>query len=450
VFAGIFTPPCGWLFGVVSDSRVNVRGAAAMSSVDASTLARNATPVGTPALAGVRIVAVENFLAGNYGTMLMAMLGAEVIKVELPDTGDALRTNSPFHTRGGKRRSHGELRLMVGKRSVAVDIRRTLGRRAFEALIARSDVMWTNLRPGSLERLNITYDSLREVNSSIIYVTLSGFGHGDLMAAGPDTDAPAFDLIAQGLGGLQMRPAGAERHPVYNGVAIGDQVSSLYAVLGAVGALLQRERSKKGQRVDVAMFDCMLALNEKAVGMYTLFGTVTAPGESGTSAPYGAYRTQDGFVNIAVGGDAVWKRFCAAIGLPGLAEDARYEDAGSRVQRANEIDATVTRWTEKHKTQKLIELLRAANVPCARVHDVDSVVEDPQVALRDMLMTYDDPIAGTVSITGNPIKTDSAPVVLDPPPELGEDTWSVLTEMLGYTPEQVEELAADGTIRVEG
>ena len=205
---------------------------------------------------------------------------------------------------------------MANKRSVALDITTPDGHRLLFDLVEHCDVVWTNQKPSTLKRLGITFESLEARNPRVVYATLSGFGHDDLLSAGPLADLRAFDVIAQGLGGLQFRGSGPEGVPSYNGLALGDEVTSTLTVLGIILALYRRERHGGAQRVDVAMHDAMVFLNELSVGMMSVFGQKPPRGRSGTSAPYGAFRTRDGWVNIGVGGNPVWARFCAAIERP--------------------------------------------------------------------------------------------------------------------------------------
>ena len=270
----------------------------------------------SPPLAGIRVLALENYLAGNHGTFLLSMLGAEIIKVE-PPGGDVLRGVGPFIEAHGGRRSSGELRVMGNKRSVILDIRTPEGLAVLMKLVAQSHVVWTNQKPASLKRLGITFESLAAVNPGIVYFTLSGFGHDDLLTSGPLGSLAAFDVIAQGLAGLQFRASGPDGMPGYNGLALGDEVTSLLTVLGTVAALYRQQAGDPGpQRVDVAMHDSMIYLNELALGLLSVMGVAPPRGRSGTSAPYGAFRSRDGWVNIAVGGDPVWRRFCAAFKTP--------------------------------------------------------------------------------------------------------------------------------------
>jgi CoA:oxalate CoA-transferase len=405
----------------------------------------------SPPLAGIRVLALENYLAGNHGTFLLSMLGAEIIKVE-PPGGDVLRGVGPFIEANGGRRSSGELRVMGNKRSVTLDIRTPEGLAVLMKLVAQSDVVWTNQKPASLERLGITFESLAGVNPRIVYATLSGFGHDDLLAAGPLGSLPAFDVIAQGLAGLQFRASGADGMPGYNGLALGDEVTSLLTVLGTVCALYRQQTSDPGpQRVDVAMHDSMVYLNELTLGLLSVMGVMPPRGRSGTSAPYGAFQASDGWVNIAVGGDPVWRRFCAAIDREDLAADERFASSFGRVQHAVELNGTVSEWTASRTMLDITGALSRHAVPCAPILDAPDVLASDQVAARHMLVDIDDPIAGPVKVVGNPVKmngldTSSA----EPPHAAGQDTEQILRSVAGLTEAELTQLRDKGILGTSG
>jgi CoA:oxalate CoA-transferase len=398
-----------------------------------------------PPLAGIRVLALENYLAGNHGTFLMSMLGAEVIKVEAPG-GDVLRGVGPFAGAGEQRRSSGELRVMGNKQSVVLDLRAPEGLAALLKLAARSDVVWTNQKPASLERLGITFAALVEVNPRIVYATLSGFGHDDLLTSGPYGSLAAFDVIAQGLAGLQYRAAGPEGQPGYNGLALGDEVTSLLTVLGVVLALFRQRTGDGGaQRVDLAMHDSMVYLNELTLGLLSVLGVTPPRGRSGTSAPYGAFRCQDGWVNIAVGGDPIWRRFCVAIGRADLGADPRLGSSYGRVQHVAELIEQVTAWTSARTMAEATSVLAGHGVPCAPILAAEDVLASPQVAARDMLISIDDPVAGPVRVVGNPIKMNGFTTTSAAAPRpAGTDTRRILREEAGLTDAQIDDLAERG------
>jgi formyl-CoA transferase len=398
----------------------------------------------------VRVLAVENYLAGNYGTFLLGLLGAEIIKVELPGKGDALRTNAPYCKTENGTRSNGELRLMPGKRSIELDIHRREGLAIFMRLVGTADVVWSNMKAESLTKIGITYPALKMANPRVVYTTITGFGHDDLLPRGPHTDLLAFDLIAQGMAGLQYRTESDSDRPAYNGIPIGDQATSVFAAMGTVVALFERTSTGVGRRVDIAMYDSMISLNEKPIGLYSITGEAQPRGVSANSAPYGAYRTRDGFLNITVGGEPIWRRFCQAIGKPELVADPRFAQGTDRVVNSKALNALVEQWSSVRTRSEAMAILIQNGVPCAPLQDVAEIMVDPQVAARNMLLSYLDPIVGEVTIVGNPIKIDGA---FDGPPNhphsLGEDTVDILTS-IGITSHELTDLARDGVVGVIG
>ena len=399
-------------------------------------------------LAGMRVLCLEGYLAGNIGSLQFVRFGAEVIKLEPPDGGDVLRGVGARATRDGQTRSVSELRVMGGKKSIIVDLQKPEGMDVFWRLVEHCDVVWSNMKPASLEKLGITFDTLVARKPDIVYTTLSGFGHDDLVPDGPFGDWPAFDLIAQGLAGLQYRAEGRDGQPGYNGLPLGDQVSALNAVLGTVLALLRRALHGGPQRVDVAMHDAMLSLNELALAMTAFTGKGPARGRSGTSSPYGSYRTADGYMNIAVGGDPIWRRFCKAIGREDLLADARLSTSAGRVSNFPEIDRAVEAWTTQRSSMEATAVLHAHGVPCGPVFDLPEVLNSPQPPARNMLLEVRDPVAGAQRIVGNPIKIGGVDDAVAPPPSsAGADTVDLLTGLLGMSTANVAALLSAGAVQ---
>ncbi len=399
-------------------------------------------------LRNIRVLALEQYYSGNIGSMYLGRLGAEVIKIEPPDGGDVLRNVGPSTTSEGRKRNVSELRTMGGKRSVCIDLRNPAGMATLWQLVQNADVVWTNMKPSSLTKLGITFDAMASRNERIVYTTISGFGHDDLTPSGPFGGWTAFDLIAQGLAGLQFRSEGAEGQPGYNGLPLGDFVTAMLAVTGTIAALYRRDREGGPQRVDVAMHDAMMALNELPLGLLAFSGVAPPRGRSGTSAPYGSYRAKDGFINVAVGGNPIWRRFCVAIGRPELAEDNRFRNAPDRVRNHREIDEIVASWSSQHTMMEGVAILERYVVPAAPVYDLPQVLTSPQAEARNMFVTITDPIAGDQKIVGNPIKMSGIDDKLAPPPhDFAADTASVLREVCGMSDAEIAQLLAAGAIQ---
>ncbi|GAC1574571.1 MAG: CaiB/BaiF CoA-transferase family protein [Candidatus Dormibacteria bacterium] len=382
-------------------------------------------------LAGVRVLCVNNYLAGNYGPALLAMHGADVVKVET-GKGEAMRSSRPFLPVGADESwSHFELRMLRGMSSIALDLETE--RDLFERLVGAADVFWTNLRPASATRRGVDWERLRNVNPKLVYASLTGFGlpeNGD----GEFGGLPAFDILVQGLAGLLGRNAESDGTPVYNGLPVADQVSSLYGAFGVLLGLHKRDATGEGCCVDISMFDSMVALNEKAITMYGLNGQVPPPRASATTAPFGMYQTQDGWVVIAVGSDAVWRRFCEAvgpqIGRPGLADDESLWSGTDRVARSGELDQLVDSFTASRTTREVVDRLLAFDVPAGHSLEVDGIINSQQVRQRGTVRNLATPAGHEYPAVMSPIQVSGSDQVLAPPPRLGASRDRVLRDWL--------------------
>lgn len=378
-------------------------------------------------LAGVRVLCVDNYLAGNYGPMLLALHGADVVKVETP-SGEAMRPSRPLVGEPASAAwSHFELRMMRGKRSVALDLESDEGRATFERLVAAADVFWTNLRPESAARRRLDPDAMLAVNDQLVYASLTGFGLPE-NGGGEFASLPAFDILVQGVTGLLHRNADSDGTPVYNGLPIADQATSLYGAFGVLLGLRQRDATGAGCVVDVSMFDSMIALNEKAISMWGIGGEVPPPRSSATTAPFGMYPTSDGWVCIAVGSDAVWRRFCVAVGRTELVDDERYAIGTERVRRQDEIMSIVTAFTACRTNAEVVTRLLAHQVPAGEALEVDDIVGSKQVrsrgTVRDLEVGRDDPFPVVMS----PVHVSGAAQVEALPPRLDADHHAVLDD----------------------
>jgi CoA:oxalate CoA-transferase len=374
-------------------------------------------------LRGVRVLCVNNYLAGNYGTMLLALHGADVVKVE-PPAGEAMRSSRPLvEVEPGRTVSHFELRMMRGVGSVLLDLGSRTGRASFEDMLRAADVFWTNLRPESAVRRELDWATLRQVNPQLVYTSLSGFGLPE-NGTGEFTGLPAFDILIQGAAGLLARNASGDGTPTYNGLPLADQIASLYAAFGVLLGLRQRDLTGEGCCVDVAMFDAMVALNEKAVSMFGVQGEIPPPRASATTAPFGLYRAMDGWVCIAVGSDAVWRRFCSvvgpAIGRPNLVADDRFAAGTGRVALLAEVEQIVDAFVRERSVDEIVDALLAHDVPAGRSAEVDTIVPGKQVKARAIIRPYP-VLSGTIPVVMSPVQISGADQVVSPPPQLGAD-----------------------------
>lgn len=386
-------------------------------------------PAPTRPLAGIRVLALEGFVAGPYASMWLADMGAEVIKIEEPGSGDAARSLPPFRGERGKERSLSMFRSNRNKKSLTLNLKTEQGRAIFERLVAVSDVVIENLRPDAFERLGFGFERLSALNPRLVYTSISGFGHQDMLP-GPYTDWPALDIIAQAMAGIMGRPEGGEQGPVYVGFPLADLYASTVAVCGTLQALFHRTVTGFGQRVDIAMYDSTLVLNELALTMETATGVVAKPGLQALTAPFGSFRGRDGSIAIAIMGERIWQNFCTAIERPDLATDPELQNGIDRHRQSQRLRQATEAWLQGRSVDEAVRQLAALGVPAAPVQDVSDIVSCPQVKARNMLLTIEDEAWGKVQVVGQPIKASGAPPVqAKAPPALGEHGRQLLKDL---------------------
>jgi len=396
-----------------------------------------------PPLDGITVLDLTRVLSGPYCTMLLADMGARVIKVEQPGKGDDTRAwGPPFlypsaqSPRAGDPDEKGEsayfLSINRNKESVTLDFKHPDGRALLEQLIAKADVLVENFRPGTLTKLGLDYETLSKRFPRLIYCSISGFGH-----TGPRSRQPGYDAIMQAEGGLMSITGTADGPPVRLGVAIVDIISGMFAAYGVAMALLARERSGKGQEVDLAMLDATVALLTYQAGNYFASGKVPARlgNRHPSIVPYETFTAADGEFVLAVGNDEQWRRFCATAGLP---EDERFATNRQRVTRYEEFRPLVAEKLRTQPRQFWIDRLTAAGVPCGSVRNLQELFDDPQLGARDMIARLEHATIGSMKTLGVPVKLSDTPgSVRTAPPMLGEHTDAVLARDLGYTAEAI-------------
>ncbi len=386
------------------------------------------------ALAGVKILDLTRVLAGPFCTMVLADLGADVIKIEAPDTGDDSRSFGPFV----KGESSYFMSLNRGKKSLTLNLRQPEGKAIFKDLVRKVDVLIENFRPGTMEKLKLDYPVLAAENPMLIYAAISGFGQ-----SGPYREKPAYDFIVQGLGGVMGLNAHPGGPPTRVPVGIGDITAGLFAAVGILAALREREGSGKGQMIDVAMLDCQVSLLENPLARYFATGEVPKPigNTHPTINPTGAYPTKDGYLIIAVGNDNLWKTFCQAVGKAEWADDPRFLTNAQRTENLKQLGRLLEELFRVRTTAEWIERLEKAGIPCGPIHSVDQVANDPHVGFREMIVPVNHPVAGVVKMAGVPIKMSRTPGSISaPPPVMGEHTEEILTHFLGYPKNIIEAL----------
>lgn len=397
-------------------------------------------------LTGIRVVAVEHFMAGPYGSLLLAQAGAEVIKIERPGTGEMGRWTAPAATgEGGARTNHTMLRLNRHKQSLSLNLQHPEGQDLFRRLVAVSDIVWENQRYDMLDRLGLGYDSLREIKPDLIYVAVNGFGSPE--AGSPYAGWPAFDIVAQAMGGLMLRPGQAGDPPSYANVAVGDQYPATLAAYGVLLALYDRAMTGRGRRVDISMYDAAVALNETAISVYDMTGTVPPRGGPGFMSPFGAFRAADGYFVVACGAVAHWRLLCEVIGRPDLAEP-EWDDAHRREANLEDvIRPAIEGWAATHDKLSAARTLAERGIPAGPVQDIDDLFSCPHVAAHGMLVDVDDPVAGRRRVAGNPVRlSDLPPLQAVAPPQVGQDTDALLSDLLGLSREAVARLHQESVV----
>ncbi|MBT4428214.1 MAG: CoA transferase [Rhodospirillaceae bacterium] len=372
-------------------------------------------------LNGITVIDLTRVLAGPYCTMVLADLGARVIKVEVPEKGDDARAFGPFFE--GK--SAYFMSINRGKESLALNLKDETDRATFEALLEDADVLVENYRGGTMERLGYGWESLHPRYPKLIYAACSGFGH-----TGPYAERPAYDMVVQGLGGVMSLTGHPGGPPTRVGTSIGDITAGLFTSIGVSSALHHRNTSGEGMKIDVAMLDCQLAILENALARY--FATGDVPGPLGarhpTIVPFQSYETADGHVIIAAGNDALFATLCTALECPDLANEARFKDNDARGEHVEELKVEMEQRLKRQPTEHWLDLLANAGVPCAPINNVAQVLADPQIAARNMVIETHDPDVGSLRMAGNPIKLSAFddPSTRQPAPDLDQHRAGIL------------------------
>ena len=402
------------------------------------------------ALAGLRVLDLSRILAGPTATQLLADLGAEVIKIERPGTGDDTRGWGPpfvLDTEGNETRDSAYfLSANRGKHSVAVNIADPRGQVILQALAAKADILVENFKPGDLARYGLDYPTLNTMNPGLIYCSITGFGQ-----TGPNAHRAGYDFLVQGEGGLMSLTGEAEGPPMKAGVGIADVLTGMYAVVGILAAGQARHHTGLGQHIDLALMDAQVAmLINQGVGFLTDGQVPPRRGnDHPTIVPYGTFPASDGSFILAIGNDAQFARFVALAGAPGLAQDARFATNAVRVRNRQVLVPLLSALTAGRAAAEWLAHCAAETIPAGPVNDLAQVFASPQVAARGMRVRMEHAGAGSgeVELIGNPLHLSQTPVsYAKAPPMLGEDTMAVLARELGLDAEALRDLAAAGVI----
>jgi crotonobetainyl-CoA:carnitine CoA-transferase CaiB-like acyl-CoA transferase len=389
----------------------------------------------------IRVLDLTRVLAGPYCSMLLADLGADVIKLEIPNLGDDSRQFPPFQ----QNESLYYANLNRGKRSITINLKQQKGKQLFRRLIAQCDVLMENFRPGTMERLGIGYDQLKKENPRLIYAAISGFGR-----TGRYKDRPGYDIIGQAMGGLLAITGWPDSPPTRTGTAIADVLSALFCCVGILAALRIRDQTGEGQLIDVALVDSVVASLENIPQQYFVSGE--PPHRIGNRYefiyPYDSFRASDGWVIIGIANDTIWNRFVNVLHFSNVDELHRFATNPQRVKHHYQLKLLIEAWTCTRHVKELVDLLNAAGVPAAPIYSIKDVVEDPHIVIdRQMFMEELHPRMGKVTLLGNPIKMSATqPKPRGPAPQLGQHTRDILTRLLHLQQKDVDALHLQGVI----
>jgi crotonobetainyl-CoA:carnitine CoA-transferase CaiB-like acyl-CoA transferase len=405
--------------------------------VQTETAASNGA-AGRAPLAGIKVVDLTRVMTGPYCTMMLGDLGADVIKVELPGKGDDTRGWGPPFLEG---EAVYYLSINRNKRSIALDLKSEAGKAALWRLIESADVLVENFSPGTMGRLGFGWDEVHARNPKLIFASISGFGQ-----TGPGANRTAYDLIVQGMGGIMSVTGEIGGMPTRLGVPIGDIGAGMFAAYAIAAALYSRSESGEGQYIDVSMFGGQIALLTYQAGTY--FATGQVPEALGNGhpivAPYDTFPTSDGFVNLAVGNDGLWQRFCAAVNLPDVAQDERFLTNAGRITNKPALYEVMHAALASMTTTETVALLDKAGVPCGAINRIDDVFAEPQVEHMKLRREVEHPTIGQLSLTGFPYAFSGAELeIRQAPPLLGQQTEEILREA-GFTDAEIAEMLESG------
>lgn len=396
----------------------------------------------TGLLSGVRVLDLTRVLAGPYCTMMLGDMGADVIKVEEPGKGDDTRQWGPPFTKSGM--SAYFISANRNKRSLTLNIKSKAGQQILRDLIRQADVLVENFKPGTLERLGLSYKALKKLRKNLIYCTISGYGY-----SGPDKEKPGYDFIAQARGGLMSVTGPADGEPIRVGLAIADLLAGMYACNAITAALFARERQKTGQRIDISLFDAQVGTLSYVASNYLISGK--PPRRYGNAhpniVPYQSFRAADGYFAFAAGNDLQWGKFCKAAGHPELATDERFATNPKRVENRDELIPLLDNLFSTKRVEDWLKICEEAGVPAGPINTVDQVFADAQVIGREMVMDGQLADGEAIRMLASPLKVPTSPVKLRyPPPDLGEHNEQILKQELGYNKKAIADLKNENVI----
>lgn len=393
------------------------------------------------ALSGIRILDLTRVLAGPFSTMMLADMGAEIIKIEIPKKGDDSRQFGPF--------VNGEssyfMNLNRNKKGVTLNLKNPKGKEIFLDLVKESDIVIENYRPGTMEKLELGYEELKKINPKIIYGCVSGFGH-----YGPYKDRAGYDIIAQAAGGLMSTTGWPSGEPTRTGTAMGDVLAGLSLTIGILSALRYKDVTGIGQKVDIALVDSVVASLEIINQIYLIEGR--NPQRIGNRYesvyPYDSFKANDESLVIGCGNDKLFSKLCKVMETPDLLMDHRFNSNPNRVKNHAELKPIVEEWTSQHPVDVAVDMLLAEGIPATPINTIERVVKDPHIAgAREMFVDVEHPKAGKLKLTGSHIKfSETKTSISKPAPLLGQDNLSVYSEILGIEDSSLDDLKKEGVI----
>lgn len=402
--------------------------------------------MGKGILEGVRVLGIEQQVAAPYCTMMLSDQGAEVIKVERPGSGDSSREGAPFLTNEkGEKTSGYFLRFNRNKKSVTINTKSPEGIEVLKDLIKNSDIVVENFKPGMMDEIGLTYDVMKSLNPKIVYVAISGFGRIKKYE-GPFNERLAYDIVAQAMGGLMHLAGQKDGPPTWLGVAVGDVVTGIQAAYAALLGYIKALKTGEGEFIDVSMYDCMVALGERAHSQYLFTKNVVSRGPDKNMAPWGPFKAKDGYVALIVPTEKMWARLCKSIGREDFLQNENFNSGPKRAIHRQEWEPALIEWMADKTKNEVCEIFMEQGMPCGPVQDSEDIFNCPHIEKRDLFKKIPDKIMDELTVIGSPLKMEFSEQIYGVSPLLGEHTDEILKDLLNYDEEKIKNLKDNNDI----